>query len=46
MVFAREPEPTGWHEINAAFAALADHLSGRDGWTAPEWVRDSARGRG
>ena len=43
MVFAREPEPTGSHEIDAAFAALADHLSGRDGWTAPEWVRDPAR---
>ena len=35
MVFAREPEPTGSHEIDAAFAALADHLSERDGWTAP-----------
>ena len=35
MVFAREPEPTGSHEIDAAFAALADHLSGRDGWTCP-----------
>jgi hypothetical protein len=42
-VFADEPDPTGSAELDAAFAALAEHLARRDGWTAPAWVSDPAR---
>jgi hypothetical protein len=42
-VFADEPEPTGSVELDAAFAALAEYLADRDGWTAPAWVSDPAR---
>lgn len=42
-VFADEPAPTGSAELDAAFAALADHLAERDGWQAPAWVDDPAR---
>ena len=42
-VFAAEPQPTGSVQLDAAFAALADHLAERDGWPAPVWVRDPAR---
>jgi hypothetical protein len=30
-------------EIDAAFAALAEHLALRDGWSAPDWAGDQAR---
>jgi hypothetical protein len=42
-VFADEPEPTGSVELDAAFAALAEYLADRDGWTAPAWVSDPGR---
>lgn len=42
-VFAAEPAPTGSRQLDAAFAALADHLAERDGWQAPAWVHDPAR---
>ncbi|MFB9774854.1 hypothetical protein [Brevibacterium otitidis] len=42
-VFVDEPEPTGAGELDAAFAALADHLAERDGWTPPVWALDPAR---
>jgi hypothetical protein len=42
-VFADEPAPTGSPQLDAAFAALADHLAQRDGWVAPRWVRHPAR---
>lgn len=42
-VFAAEPAPTGSVQLDAAFAALADHLAERDGWTAPLWAVDPAR---
>lgn len=42
-VFADEPEPTGAVEVDAAFAALADHLAERDGWQPSAWVLDPAR---
>lgn len=42
-VFTEEPSRTGAPQLDAAFAALADYLSGRDGWVAPEWVFDPAR---
>lgn len=43
LVFADEPAPTGSGELDAAFAALADHLAERDGWPAPSWALDKAR---
>lgn len=43
QVFAEEPIRTGAVEIDAAFAALADHLAERDGWPAPGWALDPAR---
>ncbi|AYD90141.1 hypothetical protein D5R93_09265 [Actinomyces lilanjuaniae] len=43
QVFTREPPPTGAVEVDAAFAALADWLAGRDGWQAPAWVEDPGR---
>ena len=42
-VFAAEPAPTGSVRVDAAFAALADHLAERDGWPAPAWATDPAR---
>jgi hypothetical protein len=42
-VFADEPAPTGSAQLDAAFAALADHLAERDGWQAPAWVLEPAR---
>lgn len=42
-VFVDEPEPTGAGELDAAFAALADHLAERDGWPLPAWALDPAR---
>jgi hypothetical protein len=43
MVFADEPEETGSARLDAAFAALADHLGERDGWGAPAWALDPRR---
>lgn len=42
-VFAAEPAPTRSAELDAAFAALADHLAERDGWRIPAWALDPAR---
>lgn len=42
-VFTDEPRRTGAVQLDAAFAALADYLAGRDGWPAPAWVRDPSR---
>ena len=42
-VFAQEPEATGAVEVDAAFAALAEHLAERDGWTAPAWTSQPSR---
>src|SRR6218665_1833917 len=41
--FAPAPAPTGSVRIDAAFAALADHLAEHDGWPAPAWATDPAR---
>ncbi len=43
QVFAAAPAPTGSTQIDAAFAALADHLARRDGWTTPAWALTAAR---
>lgn len=42
-VFADEPAPTGSLELDAAFAALAEHLAMSDGWAPPTWATDTAR---
>lgn len=42
-VFSDVPAPTGARELDAAFAALADHLAERDGWEAPAWAGDPER---
>jgi hypothetical protein len=39
----RDPPPsTGDTRIDAAFAALAEHLARRDGWAVPRWARQPA----
>ena len=43
QVFTAAPAPTGSVELDAAFAALADHLAERDDWEAPVWAYDTAR---
>ncbi|ROQ60646.1 hypothetical protein EDF36_1792 [Rathayibacter sp. PhB152] len=42
-VFSEEPGRTGAAELDAAFAALADHLAGRDGWETPAWASAAER---
>jgi len=42
-VFAAEPAPTGSRQLDAAFAALADHLAERDNWQAPAWALNPTR---
>lgn len=42
-VFTDEPPPTGSVEVDAAFAALAEHLAERDGWRTPVWASDPSR---
>jgi hypothetical protein len=42
-VFDDAPEATGARELDAAFAALADHLATADGWEAPSWTADPSR---
>lgn len=39
-MWADRPQPTGDRRVDAAFAALGEHLARRDGWPAPRWVRD------
>lgn len=43
QVFDRPPPRTRSREIDAAFAALAEHLAARDGWTVPAWATDPDR---
>lgn len=38
-----EPPRTGDARIDAAFAALAEHLARRDGWPTPSWACDGSR---
>lgn len=38
-----EPPRTGDSRVDAALAALTEHLARRDGWTPPAWVTDPAR---
>ncbi len=43
LVFIAAPAPTGSDEVDAAFAALAEHLAERDEWQVPAWANDPAR---
>lgn len=37
------PPPTGDARVDAAFAAMAEHLARRDGWQTPAWACDPRR---
>jgi hypothetical protein len=41
--FSIEPAPTASRQVDAALAALAEHLSRRDGWSTPTWAVESSR---
>lgn len=43
QVFSDEPPRTGAVQLDAAFAALANYLAERDGWTTPAWALDPTR---
>ncbi|UNX54742.1 hypothetical protein MF406_00050 [Georgenia sp. TF02-10] len=38
QAFTERPPRTGAVQLDAAFAAVADHLAERDGWQAPAWT--------
>ena len=42
-IFDEEPPRTGDTRVDAALAALAEHLARRDGWRVPTWARDPDR---
>jgi len=42
QIFDREPV-TGEPAVDAAYAALAEHLATRDGWTPPPWAGNPAK---
>lgn len=42
-LFDEAPERTGDTRVDAAFAALAEHLARRDDWPVPPWVREPSR---
>jgi hypothetical protein len=41
--FTHEPPPTRSAEVDAALAALAEHLARRDNWPLPSWARKPGR---
>jgi hypothetical protein len=41
--FRREPQVTRSAEVDAALAALAEHLARRDKWPVPAWARKPGR---
>jgi hypothetical protein len=41
--FEEEPAQTQSAEVDAALAALAEHLARQDGWTPPTWARQPGR---
>lgn len=43
QMWQAEPATTGDVRVDAAFAALGEHLARRDGWPAPAWVSESRR---
>lgn len=38
-MWAEAPRTTGDTRVDAAFAAMAEYLARRDGWTVPSWAR-------
>jgi len=42
-IFAERPDSTGDARVDAALAALAEHLARRDGWPVPDWATEPAR---
>jgi hypothetical protein len=42
-LFQGAPPPTGDSGVDAAIAALAEHLARRDGWRPPAWSFDERR---
>ena len=42
-VFAEPPALTGDEGVDAALAALAEHLARRDGWQPPDWAFEPSR---
>ncbi len=38
-MWAQAPSSTGDSRVDAAFAAMAEHLARRDGWGVPSWAR-------
>jgi hypothetical protein len=43
QMWTDEPRGTGDSRVDAAFAAMAEYLARRDGWTPPSWARLSQR---
>jgi hypothetical protein len=41
--FGREPPPTRSVEVDAALAALAEHVARRDNWPVPPWAQKPGR---
>src|ERR1700753_2833298 len=39
QMWSDAPRGTGDNRIDAAFAAMAEYLARRDGWTTPAWAR-------
>ena len=39
QMWTDEPRSTGDSRVDAAFAAMAEYLARRDGWTPPAWAR-------
>ena len=37
--WSEAPQSTGDSRVDAAFAAMAEHLARQDGWTVPLWAR-------
>jgi hypothetical protein len=38
-MWSEAPQSTGDNRVDAAFAAMAEYLARRDGWTVPPWAR-------
>jgi hypothetical protein len=43
LMWLTAPESVGDARVDAAFAALGEHLARRDGWPVPAWTRDTER---
>jgi hypothetical protein len=42
-MWANPPRPSGDRRVDAALAALAEHLARRDGWARPRWAGEPWR---